>query len=236
MNDIESRLRSAFEAEASNVTEESLRPAEPPSVSTDGAPASRWDAGAHNRWVWPAAAAVAVVAVTVGVSVLHDQETTVPGPADRGTPPVHTPSPKPPPSTTPAHLSEQGRHYDVVNVFGSNGRPGAGLVLYVHRWRVFGHLGKLIPDRQIAEHGWQPVAHQDQVETDLSKAPYDIPVPAGATFTLNICKPKDKTMEPKLVPQRVSATKFLHSPSRVAVVVKLDRQGRLVWAQTDGGC
>lgn len=186
-------------------------------------------------------AAAAIVAVTVGITLVLGAQDPQPGSAHGGNPSVVSPSPKPPVSSGPPHLLEMGRHYDVANVFGSTYVPGSAgpstLVLYVHRLRVAdGQTGKLIPDRQIADHGFTPYPHTDQIEVLKDKATYAVPVRPTATFVINRCSGFANGDTLSLTAHHVTAAQFLHSFEKVATVMKLDERGWLISAQTDGGC
>lgn len=226
MKDIEDRLRAAFENQAASVAEESLRPAEAPSQSAP--PVSRWSAVAHSRWTWPTVAAAAVAAVTIGISVVHDQSASRPGPSTT-TPTVTGPATT---SSTgpeyPVPLSEKGRRYDVGSIVSSDRHgPGSSLEIYLRRWKVYGKS-----DAEIARHGMQISAHTDSIVSDLSEPTYLAPVARNATFVINECS-SISTLKP---PRQVSAAQFLRYQNTSSVVFEFDSAGRIVDAETDGGC
>lgn len=244
MTTIEDRLRNAFEQEVATITEGSLRPAEPPSSSARTSGGSRWTFRPLSRWVWPAVAATALAALSIAVAVVHDGGGVEVRPV---APPPTTATHPSPTNTSPTRsgsgeLSERGRRYDLVDVVSTRevateSGEHAQIVLLVHRWRIYNRSEtELIPDRQIARHGFTPYAHTDQIETKLGTDFYRIPVPPDATFILNDCTGDAGGVPTRLEPHHVTAAQFLRDPRRKATVVTLDDRGRLVSARTDGGC
>ncbi len=253
MTDLEERLRSAFSHAASTVTDKSLSPPRRPSELIPGATAPDGERVSRRRWALPAAAAAAVAAVIGAASLIHGTsdvpltptDGTTPGTHPTVTAPTHAATKSAPPTggCGPTDLgclpprpwsSEQGRNFDVGQITGSRHIAGGRLVVYLRRVHLYGTT-----DRQIAEHGWKPVPHTDAIEVGFGKVTYAIPVLADATFTINVCKGWQGGAAPiYLAHHHVSASTYLKAIAvrYGASVIRLDPQGRLISAQTDGAC
>jgi hypothetical protein len=227
MNDIEDRLRAAFEHQASTVTEESLRPAQPPSSPESTSPPRLGRGTGPLRWVVPSLAAAAVVAVTVGISIVHEQSTS-PSPPSTTTSTQTVPGPTTTQQVdTGVPLPEKGRNYDVGSVIGSDTLgPAGSLEIYLHRWKLYG-----VSDAEVAKHGVKIAAHTDSSYASLSEQIYVAPVAKDATFVINKCATISS-----LDPQHVSSYQFLRYQNLTGVVFRFDSAGRIIDAETDGGC
>ena len=87
--EMEDRLRAAFDAKASRVTQASVSHGEPPRDGDEPSDGAVVDIGHRRRWIAPMLAAAAVIAIAVGTTAVV---TAVRADRDHNSP-AHTPTP-----------------------------------------------------------------------------------------------------------------------------------------------
>ena len=100
--EMEDRLRAAFDAKASRVTQASVSDGEPPRDGDEPSDGAVVDIGHRRRWIAPMLAAAAVIAIAIGTTAVV---TAVRADRDHNSP-AHTPTPTPSLSSTsqaPSH-------------------------------------------------------------------------------------------------------------------------------------